>query len=47
MNKEVIKLTEDIGKVYVEIAKLRAKKEILKARRWEANTKEINKHKKL
>ncbi len=45
MNKEVIKFTEEIGKIYVEISKLRAKKEVLKDRRWEAKAKEINKNK--
>lgn len=43
MNKEIIELTEKIGKIYVEIAQLRAKREVLKAKRWEAKAKEINK----
>ncbi len=36
MNKEIIKLTEEIGKVYVEISKLKAKKEVLDAKIWDA-----------
>lgn len=43
MNKEVIKLTEEIGKVYVEISKLKARKEVLDAKIWEARTRDINK----
>ncbi len=39
MNKQIIKLTEDMGKVYVEISKLKAKKEVLKAKIWEAKGK--------
>ncbi len=41
MNKEVIKLTEEIGKVYVEIAKLKAKREVLDAKIWEARSRDI------
>ena len=42
MNKKIIKLTEDIGKVYVEISKLKAKKEVLKAKIWETKGKRFN-----
>ena len=43
MNKEVIKLIEEIGKIYVEIAKLKAKREVLRAKVWEAKRKEFDK----
>ncbi len=39
MSKEIIKYTEEIGKLYIEISQLRAKREVLKAKRWD----EINK----
>ena len=42
MNKEVIKLTEEIGKVYVEISKLKAKREVLDAKIWEAKLKDMS-----
>ena len=45
MNKEVIKLTEEIGKIYVEISKLRARKEVMKAKIWEQKRKSIIKTK--
>lgn len=54
MNNEIVKLTEDIGKVHIEISKLyleitkqRAKKEILDAKRWKAKAEEINKKKQI
>ena len=46
MNKEVIKLTEEIGKVYVEISKLKAKREVLDAKIWEAKSRTVNKKRK-
>ena len=43
MNEKVIKLTIEIGKVYVEIAKLKAKREVLEAKIWQARAEDINK----
>ena len=50
MNKEIIKLTEEIGKFHikiamlkVEIVKLRAKKEVAKAKRYEIEQEEFKK----
>ena len=41
MSKEIIKYTEEIGKLYIEISKLRAEREVLEVKRWNEINKEI------